>query len=894
MKMNMKIKNILVILFGVFCVSFMMTPSSVLSQTLNEDEMRVLRDQLEKGKTGDDGIEKATPFIFDKDVLEKENEEDPFGEIRKSRENEFKITRPTNFDQGPIRRNLSSDLKPFGYDLFSKATITFAPATDIPIPNDYILGPGDNLKIFLFGNTNKDYSLQISREGEIYFSEIGIVSVAGLTFSEAKETISNRVKNQTIGSEAIITLGKLRSIRVFILGDAYQPGSYLISGLSTLSNALFISGGVNSSGSLRNIQHKRKGKVISNFDLYDLLLKGDTTNDTRLQAGDVIFIPPIVKRIGINGDVNRAALYELLEGENLETLIKYAGGLKSTADLSAVQVDTITNSGLSLRRLDLNNNNSFNLIPKNGDILHIFPVNNIYQDAILLSNYLRKPGFVAWSQDTRIGDLINPSKDLLNDTDRKYILVKRLDKQTGYISFEQINLEKVIADEKSSQNIRLNKNDELFFFKKLEKKTSDKKIIEALQVAEKGLNPDLDGIEDSAFDEAVIAAKGKGDKTFIYDGTEYNVEDYDGDIEKGAINPDYSYLSRAEITKEMVALLNNQSSPGDPSKFINILGARYPGKYPLTNNMTVLDAIFASGGLEENAFLKEAEYFEANFQKNNEYSFDRRMLVLENSDDLDLRIMPGSTISFKSAPKITRVVKLEGEVIFPGEYLLTKGETLSDLITRAGGLTSNAYTEGAFFTRESLIKADIKRIEQARRTFEQQLLYSTMGAGELGQLTGDIDTALQFVNFDIDEDILGRLVLDLESILNDGKGDIVLEEGDRLRIPSKPNSISVIGEVNVPATHIFREGKDLDFYLSLSGNINDFANEDGIYVVSANGAIQSTQVNGFFRGNVNSLKAGDTIVVPFKVNSFSTIQAVNDATAIIYQLAVATAAVSSF
>jgi len=184
-------------------------------------------------------------------------------------------------------------LKPFGYDLFAGVPTTFAPATDIPIDVDYVLGPGDTVKIQLFGKSNAEYSLVVSREGRLHFPKLGPISVAGMTFREMQDVVKTQIEKQMIGEQAVITLGALRSIRVFILGDVNQPGSYTVSALSTMTNALFVSGGVNAIGSLRNIQLKRRGKVITHLDLYDLLLHGDTGNDVRLQPGDVIFVPPL-------------------------------------------------------------------------------------------------------------------------------------------------------------------------------------------------------------------------------------------------------------------------------------------------------------------------------------------------------------------------------------------------------------------------------------------------------------------------------------------------------------------------------------------------------------------------------------------------------------------------
>jgi polysaccharide export outer membrane protein len=202
-------------------------------------------------------------------------------------------------------------LEPFGYDLFAGVPTSFAPATDIPVPPEYKIGPGDTIDVQLFGKENRQYSLVVNRDGTINFPGVGPANVIGLDFQEVKQLLLDQVSSTLIGTSAAISMGALRSIRVFVLGDARRPGSYTVSGLSTMTNALFLSGGISGIGSLRKIQLKRSGKLIQTLDLYDLLIRGDTKKDVRLQSGDVIFVPPIGPTVGVGGYVKRPAIYEL-------------------------------------------------------------------------------------------------------------------------------------------------------------------------------------------------------------------------------------------------------------------------------------------------------------------------------------------------------------------------------------------------------------------------------------------------------------------------------------------------------------------------------------------------------------------------------------------------------
>ena len=227
----------------------------------------------------------------------------------------------------PLEKLDAEALKPFGYDLFAGVPSTFAPVTDVPVPSEYVVGPGDRLEVQLIGNTRGRHSLVVNRDGRVNFPELGPITVSGLRFEQAKARIEARVNEQMIGTTAVVSIGDLRSIRVFVLGEAERPGSYTVSGLATITNALFASGGVKPIGSLRNIQLKRNGRLVQRLDLYDLLLNGDTSADVRLLPGDVIFIPPAGGTVGVTGEIRRPAIYELRGESTASDLLHLGGGL---------------------------------------------------------------------------------------------------------------------------------------------------------------------------------------------------------------------------------------------------------------------------------------------------------------------------------------------------------------------------------------------------------------------------------------------------------------------------------------------------------------------------------------------------------------------------------------
>ncbi|MCZ6517973.1 MAG: SLBB domain-containing protein, partial [Gammaproteobacteria bacterium] len=294
------------------------------------------------------------------------------------------------------------ELKPFGYDLFAGEPTTFAPATDIPIPVDYVIGPGDTIEVQLFGSENAQYNLVVTREGMLNFPELGPISVVGLTFSDLRQSIQQRVSEQMLGVSASISMGPLRSIRIFLLGDVYRPGSFTVSSLSTTTNALFVGGGINEIGSLRNVQLRRNGNLVSTLDLYDLLLRGDTSGDARLQPGDVIFIPPVGKRVGVDGEVRRPAIYELKSEHQVADVLELAGGILATAYPKASQIERINaDRERTVIDVDLTSATGLSMPVNANDTIRIYSVAEKREDIVFLVGHVIRSGAFQWRTGMR-------------------------------------------------------------------------------------------------------------------------------------------------------------------------------------------------------------------------------------------------------------------------------------------------------------------------------------------------------------------------------------------------------------------------------------------------------------------------------------------------------------
>ena len=256
------------------------------------------------------------------------------------------------------RKELKDEGRRFGEAIFDREVSTFAPTDDAPVPANYVLGPGDELTVSLFGARNQQFTLSLSRDGTLNFPELGPIRLAGLTFERARQLIQTRVKQQLVGVDAVISMGSLRAINVFMAGEVKAPGAYSVSALTTITQALYASGGSTEIGTLRDIQVKRNGRVVKRFDLYELLALGDASNDMRLQSGDVLFVPLAGREVEIGGAVFRPGTYEVKDGESLKDVLSLSGGLRDEADtgniiLSRYSKDEETNQVIDLAAVDI-------------------------------------------------------------------------------------------------------------------------------------------------------------------------------------------------------------------------------------------------------------------------------------------------------------------------------------------------------------------------------------------------------------------------------------------------------------------------------------------------------------------------------------------------------------
>lgn len=727
------------------------------------------------------------------------------------------------------------ELKPFGYDLFSNVPTTFAPATDIPVPADYVVGPGDTLEVQLIGDQGGRYTLTVGRDGVVNFPELGPIAVAGMRFAAAKVLLEQRVVEQMIGTRASISMGTLRSIQVFVLGEAERPGSYTVSGLSTITNALFASGGVKPIGSLRNVELKRGGQVVTRYDLYDLLLNGDTSHDARLLPGDVIFIPPVGITVAVTGEIQRPAIYEVREGASAAQILYLSGGLTPQANPRTAVLERIDERrNRTVLDLDLSTRQGRATSLQSGDLVRIQAIRDSVEGAVSLLGHLHRTGSAQYRPGMRLTDLIGSLDELKPLADLHYVLIRRETGPTRLVSVVSADASAAFADPDSAANVLLQPRDRVHVF-------------------------DLAS-------------------------------------------------SRNRVVAPILDDFSRQSSRDEPAQIVGIGGrVKIPGKYPLEPGMTVSDLVRAGGGLDQAAYGGEAELTRYEVVDGEQRQTELLRIDLAQlragTSSADLVLRPFDYVVVKDTPlwRDQETITIVGEVRFPGDYPIRRGETLRSVIERAGGLTDLAFPAGTVFMRLDLKEREQRQLQILAERLQRELaaLSLQQAQSETTGSTSQATAAGQALLADLKgTQAVGRLVIELNEVMAATLGssaDIVIRDGDRLFIPRLTQEVTVIGEVQSPTSHLYRADLNRDDYISISGGPTQRADKKRIFIIRANGSVAAAPSAAWFsRGGARDVKPGDTIVVPLDAQQMRPLTVWTSVTQILYNIAVAVAAVNSF
>ncbi|WP_227986294.1 SLBB domain-containing protein [Salinivibrio sp. VYel1] len=797
-------------------------------------------------------------------------------------------------------------LKPFGYAFFDGKPASMASVDDLPLPNDYQIGPGDTLDIQVFGKENQQYDLTVKRDGNIHFPKYGPMQVAGQTFGKVREQIKAMFEQRVIGVDVTVGIGAMRTMQVYLAGDVKQPGAYTVNGLTTVTQALLASGGIKTSGSLRNIQLKRNGKIIETLDLYDLLLAGDSSNDVRLLKGDTLFVPARGAQVAVEGEVLRPALYELNGSTTLSKAINMAGGALPEGYLSSVSVKRVTESGIQQFSLDMSTAKGQGFTVKNGDDIKIAKSNDALDNAVVLRGEVVRQGAYNFEPGMTIADLVsNTQRDLKPTADLNYALVVREIDAERNIEVLQFKLGQAIDHPNSSDNLRLQQGDQVFVFNngidstfwdktpsiEVDDDTRESQSRVTLSKGHRNTRPSQFG-ERQQDDVYIDPATGAEVQT-------QNQQNQATLAKKLAERDDEGERSlREQELEPIIDRLKDQANNQYNAAIVELGGAvKYPGVYPLPANASFEQLLDAAGGLTEAAYLRQAEITRRQV-------VDGRLTVRHYPIDVSkaikgegpqLTIQRQDRINIKTKPNWHKdnTIELQGEVRFPGVYAFERGETIKDVIERAGGLTEFAYPKGSVFSRERLKRQEEERLKMLNRQLQQEISSLALRRQtSSAQYTTSPSEALSLAEELQNAEAVGRMVISLPRALKgDEVANIMVESGDKLYVPPKNPVVSIMGEVQFTSNQLFEPGMTVSDYIESAGGTKQQADTDRIYVVRADGSVMMPNNSFWFSRSQKQLEPGDTIIVPIDTDYLDGLSTASTATQILYQMGVAWQAV---
>lgn len=737
----------------------------------------------------------------------------------------------------------------FGQSLFKQAPSTFAPLDQLQVPGDYIIGPGDGLQIGIWGQLEADLRVSVDRSGQIYIPRVGQISVAGVHYDELEQHLKNEVSKIFRNFNLTVNVRSLRSIQVFVVGNARYPGTYTISSLSTLVNAIFASGGPTPQGSLRHIQVRRDGDTITDFDFYDLVIKGDKSKDVRLQPGDVLYIPPVGPLAAISGSVNTPAIYELKGASTLSDLIEAAGGFSSLADTGKITIERVVDHK-SRKALEFSYDDLSRGQPmQDGDIVRVLSIVPSFQDTVTLRGNVANPGRYSWKEGMRIRDLIPSPEALLT---RRYWL-DRAAIGSGHATEYPI---------RPGFNVRCLPT----------------------------VRPVGDATQNAI--PATTTSGGAGNQATTANPPSISPVSPD--------SSDVTYVPCEPIeqsSNEMDSRANERTPLGNQQRAGSSEALSTTPR--MSRNVTA----------DLRHYAPEINWDYAIIQRVNPTDLSSKLLwfsprkaVLEHEESSNLELQPGDIVTIFSQRDIglpqderARYVVVEGEVGRPGVYKLEKNETLHSVLQRAGGLTPNAYMYGSQLLRESARIEQQNSLDQLVNTMEVQVRQSALSiaasvsggdAQGLAQLQEGIISQLRAVR------ATGRVSLPVkpsDKNLTDFP-NMLMEDNDHLIIPHTPSTVSVVGNVYNPGSFIYDSHTNSGAYLEMAGKGKPQSDLGHAFVLRANGVVvAANSVNGLFTGSKFErlrLYPGDEIVVPYKLPTGTFVRGLRDWSQIASQLAI--------
>lgn len=660
-------------------------------------------------------------------------------------------------------RELVASNKIFGHDLFRNQNLSFEPSVNLATPENYRLGPGDEVIIDIWGASENTIRQQISPEGNIQVSGIGPVHLNGMTIKEANSYLQGEFAKIYAGisgdqptSQIKLTLGDIRTIQINVMGEVAVPGTYRLSAFSTVFHALYRAGGVNEIGSLRSIRVVRAGNTIANLDVYQLIMSGKMTDDIRLQEGDFIMVKPYEALVQIEGKVKRPMFYEMKPTETVATILEYAGGFTGDAYKKAIRLIRKSGREHQVFNVDEMDFSVFRL--EDGDMITTDAVLDRFENKVEVRGAVYRPGLYQLNNEvSTVKELIKKAEGLREDA---FLNRALLDREREDLSHEVIAI-------------------------------------------------DLQGLLNGTFADVPLQKN------------------------------DILYISSITDLKE--------------EETVSIHGeVMNPGEYRFSDNATIEDLIIQAGGLRESAAttmvsitrrIKDPKSKDFSSVLGKVYTFDIKDGLVVGGESFDLQPYDEVYIRKSPAYKKQQNIVVSGEVLFDGTYaLIKKNERISDVISRAGGVTPDAYVKGARLLR--------RMSEEERRRQADAIRMARSSEGK---------DSISLEKLNLSETYTVGIRLDL-ALANPGSDyDIVMKEGDILYVPEYINTVKISGAVMYPNTVSYKQGASLKYYINQAGGYGNLAKKKKAYVIYMNGTVSRLKSN-----NRKAIEPGCEIIVPSK------------------------------
>lgn len=794
---------------------------------------------------------------------------------------------PSVYDMFVHAESSAGSIERFGEEVFENPPASAgAIPIDFPASPDYVLGPGDGLTIDLWGGVSQRLVRTVDHEGRIALPEIGPLLVNGQTLGEVQQSVQRLLRTQFRDVSADVSLSRLRTVRVYVVGDVNQPGPYDVSSLSTPLNALLAAGGPAARGSMRIVKHYRGNVLVQQVDLYDLLLRGVRTDIKRLEPGDTLLVPPVGSLVQMDGMVRRPAIYELRGETTLAQAIDMAGGILPTAALSHIEVQRLdAHEKRTMLSLDFSGTpNPAEIEAKlaafhvqDRDEIHIFPIATFNQDAVYLQGHVLRAGRYAYALGMKLTDVISSYSDLMPEPSTKYAEIIHLNPPDFHPTVESFDLAAALSNSEVAP--RLKPLDTVRIFSRFD-------------------------FEDPPTVSVSGAVRHPG--TFQTSG---QVHFRDAVELAGGVTPDAA-MDTAQIIRimpdsslKMMSVRLGEALAGNPASnppleprdriliqlnsfradtpSVEIAGEVVkPGRYPLSGDLRVSDLIRVAGGFRRSAYTDTADLTRFN-PKAGENKLGEHFEIdipaaLSSDPSKDPALRDGDVLTIRQLSGWNDVgasVSLQGEVQHPGSYGIKPGERLSSVLKRAGGFGPQAYVYGAVFTRPEVLQMEQKsRDELAQRIRGEEAELAPLPSDDadkkMAKQNGmqQLETTLARLQ---ENPPSGRMVIRISPNLKQWEGtpnDVVLRSGDALVVPKTPNFVLVSGAVYNETAVTYRPGRSAYWYLAQGGGPTQLADKKSIFVVRADGSIVGRNTNSLFTGNPlgAALRPGDMVVVPEK------------------------------